>query len=200
MGHNRNDSHNTKLQVLIQPNIGLGSDVRHPVVEILNHTLANEAVLTLKTRSAHWWNVSRASSLELYILFDSQYEQLNTISSEIAERARMLGGVAIGSLQEFTHYSRLFIQPGNAPDIMNLLADHEASIRFLREDAKKCSEEYADEGIRGFLIDVLFQHEKMAWALRSYIENEPVHSESQKGLSTLVGETALLGLAGLKTM
>jgi len=54
MGHNRNDGHDPKLQVLIQPNIGLDSDVRLSVVEILNITLADKAVLTTKTRSAHW--------------------------------------------------------------------------------------------------------------------------------------------------
>jgi len=37
MEHNRNGGYNTKLQVLIQPNNGLDSDVRHPVVEILNN-------------------------------------------------------------------------------------------------------------------------------------------------------------------
>ena len=92
-GHDHNDGHNPKLHILIQPNIGLDSDVRHSVVDILNNTLANEAVLTLKTRSAHW-NVSGAGFFELHILFDSQYKQLNEISDEIAERVRMLGGMA----------------------------------------------------------------------------------------------------------
>ena len=179
MGHNGNDGHHPKLQVLIQPNIGLDSDVRRSVVEILNNTLANEAVLTVKTRGAHW-NVSGAGFFELYILFDSQYEQLNDISDEIAERARMLGGIAIGSLQEFLKNTRLDEQPGDVPDIMDLLADHEAAIRFLREDAKKCSEEYEDEGTFELLVSVLRLHEKMAWMLRSYIEHEPVHGESQK--------------------
>jgi hypothetical protein len=32
MGRNGNDGHNPKLLVLIQPNIGLDSDVRHSVV------------------------------------------------------------------------------------------------------------------------------------------------------------------------
>jgi len=178
MGHNRNDGHNTKLQVLIQPNIGLDSDVRHSVVEILNKTLANEAVLTLKTRNAHW-NVSGAGFIELHILFDSQYEQLNDISDEIAERARMLGGIAIGSLQEFINYTRVEEQPGIVPDILRLLADHESSIRFLREDARKCTEDYEDEGTFELLVSVMRLHEKMAWMLRSYIENEPVHGESQ---------------------
>jgi len=179
MGNNRNDGHNTKLPVLIQPNIGLDSDVRHSVVEILNNTLANEAVLTIKTRSAHW-NGSGGGFFEQHILFDSQYKQLNDVSDEIAERARMLGGIAIGSLQEFINYTRVEEQPGIVPDILRLLADHEASIRFLREDARKCAEEYEDEGTFELLVSVMRLHEKMAWMLRSYIANEPVHGESQE--------------------
>jgi starvation-inducible DNA-binding protein len=171
MRNNHNDRRNAKLQILIQPNIGLESDARHSVVEILNIGLANEAVLTLKTRSAHW-NVSGASFFELQNLFDSQYVQLNKISDEIAERARMLGGLPIGSFEGFLKNTRLEEQPGNVPEIMDLLADHEAVIRFLREDAKKCSEEYEDEGTRDFLVNILFLHEKMAWVLRSHIEPE----------------------------
>ena len=177
MGYDHNDGHNPLLNVLIQPNIGLDTDVRHAVVEILNKTLANEEVLTVKTRSAHW-NVSGAGFSELHILFDSQYKQLNDISDEIAERARMLGGIAIGSLREFIKYTRLEEQPGVIPDILRLLADHEASIRFLREDARKCSEEYEDEGTFELLVGIMRLHEKIAWMLRSFIEKEPDYSES----------------------
>jgi starvation-inducible DNA-binding protein len=62
---------------------------------------------------------------------------------------------------------------------MDLLADHEAAIRFLREDAKKCSEEYEDEVTRDFLVDILCLHEKMAGMLRSYIEPELTGDESK---------------------
>jgi starvation-inducible DNA-binding protein len=165
-----NDGHHPK-PVSIQPNSGLDSDARRSIVGILNNTLANLAVLTLKTRSAHW-NVSGAGFSELYALFDSQYKQLNAISGEIAERARMLGGLAIGSLQEFIDHTRVEEQPGVVPGILRLLADHEASIRFLREDAKKCSEEYEDEVTFELLVRVMRLHEKMAWILRSYIEPE----------------------------
>ena len=182
MRRNRNDGHNSKLLVLIQPNIGLDSDVRHSVVEILNNTLADEAVLTLKTRSADW-NVSGTGFFDLHILFNSQYEQLNDISDELAERAQMLGGSAIGSLQEFIRYTRVEEQPGVVPDILRLLADHEVVIRFLREDIRKCSEEYEDEGTVELLVSVMRLHEKMAWMLRSYIENEPAHGEGQKSIS-----------------
>ena len=178
MHPNRNDGHNTKLQIPIQPNIGLDSDVRHAVVEMLNNTQSNEVVLTMKTRNAYW-NVSGAGFIELHILFDSQYKQLNAISDEIAERVRMLGGVAIGSLQDYIHSTRLEEQPGVIPDTLRLLADHEACIRFLREDVRKSTEEYEDEGTFELLVGIMSLHEKMAWMLRSYIENDPVYGESQ---------------------
>ncbi len=184
MDPNRNNGHITNLLVEIQPNIGLDSDVRHSVVDILNNALANEAVLSQKIRSAHW-NVSGSGFFELHILFDSQYKQLNEISDEIAERSRMLGGIAIGSLKEFIQFSRLEEQPGSVPKIMILLADHEATIRFLREDARKCEEEYEDEGTFELLVSVMRLHEKMAWMLRSYLEIEPVFVEKLNALPKL---------------
>jgi starvation-inducible DNA-binding protein len=179
MDHNRNDGHNTKVQVLIQPNIGLDSDVRHAVVKILNIALADEAVLKTKTRCAQW-NVRGTGFFELRILFETQYQLLNQISSEIAERVQMLGGYAIGSLEEFLDYTRLEEHPGFVPDTLRLLADHEASIRCLREDSRKCTEEYEDQGTFELLVSIMSMHEKMAWMLRSYIENEPFHDKSQK--------------------
>ncbi len=179
MEHNRNNGHNLILQVITQPNIGLDNDVRRSVVDILNITLADEALLKTKTRSAHW-NVRGVDFYKLYTLFDTQYQLLNTISDEIAERARMLGGVTIGSLEEFLNYTRLEEQPGVAPDILRLLADQETCIRFLREDARKCTEDFEDEGTGELLVRVMRMHEKMAWMLRSQIEKEPEQGESQK--------------------
>ncbi len=172
MEHNRNGNHNAKSQVLIGP----GIDVRRAVVEILNHTLANEALLSLKTRSAHW-NVSGAGFLELHVLYKTQYKQLNTIADEIAERACTLGGLPIGSFEGFLNHARLEEKPGVVPNIMDLLGDHEASIRFLGEDAIKCSEEYADRSTGDFLSNVQLLHEKMAGILRAHIEPQLTRDE-----------------------
>ena len=104
MRPNRNDGHNPTAADPHPAEHRAGQ--RCPSVRLWKSSTIlwpNEAVLTLKTRSAHW-NVSGAGFFELHILFDSQYKQLNDISDEIAERARMLGGIAIGSLQEFLHY------------------------------------------------------------------------------------------------
>jgi starvation-inducible DNA-binding protein len=92
----------------------------------------------------------------------------------------MLGGIAISSFEEFLAHTRLVEQPRGVPGILHLLADHETVIRFLREDVRKSTEEFEDEGTFELLVRVMRLHEKMAWVLRSYIENEPVHDEIQK--------------------
>src|SRR5512133_3583506 len=79
-----NDGHKSKpLHILIQPNIGLESDVRHPIIEILNNSLANEKILSQKTRSAHW-NANGSGFFEMHILFETQYKQLDEIADKIA--------------------------------------------------------------------------------------------------------------------
>jgi len=173
MGNNHKNSLNVLQQILIQPNIGLDIEVRQSVVSLLNITLADEVILTTKTRNAHW-NVRGLDFFELHTLFETQYQLMNNICDELAERARMMGGLAIGSLQEFLDKTRLKEQPGTVPDTLHLLADHETSIRFLREDARKCSEDNEDEGTFDLLISIMRMHEKMAWMLRSFIENEPI--------------------------
>lgn len=172
MGPDPNDSRIKKLDITIQPNLGLECDVRNSIVEILNITLANVAVLAAKTHSARW-HVQGRGYLDLRSLFDDQFNQLNMHSDEIAERVRILGGFAIGSLQEFIQFSRLLEQPGVVPDILRLLADHESCVRFMREDARKCAEEYEDAVTFDLLVSGMRRHEKMAWVLRSYIESDP---------------------------
>jgi starvation-inducible DNA-binding protein len=171
MARNHAPGTNYNLQVPIEPNIGLDGDARNSVVEILNTLLADETVLTMKTRSAHW-HVHGPGFLEMQSLLEQQFNQLNKISDEIAERVRMLGGFTISSLEECLRYTRLKELPGEVPEIMGLLADHEASVRFLREDARKCFEEYEDHGTYALLVSFIGLHEKMAWILRSYIEPE----------------------------
>jgi starvation-inducible DNA-binding protein len=179
MGQNRKDGQILKQQILIQPNIGLDGDVRRAVIEILNNTLANEIVLSQKTRSAYW-NASGSGFMELHTLFESEYQQLSGIADNAAQRIRMLGGVVIGSMQALTKNSRLEEQLGQIPDILHLLADHEACIRYMREDARKCAIEFEDEGTFDMLVSAMSLHEKTAWMLRSYIESKPMNGDGQK--------------------
>jgi len=157
----------------MKPNIGLSDLEGESVVQLLHILLADEVVLYTKTRNYHW-NVSGPQFNDLHKFFESQYGALNEIVDQVAERARSVGGRAIGTLAEFLKKSRLKEQPGQYPEagemISRLLADHEIIIRSLRSDLVLSAEKYHDAGTSDFLTGLMEQHEKMAWMLRSFLE------------------------------
>jgi starvation-inducible DNA-binding protein len=156
------------VQVTIQPNLGLDAAARQSIVELLNLLLADETVLSLKTRSADE-ETSGTVFPDPHSLYEAQYKQINELSAEIVERINILGGVHISDSERLIDSARLDRRLLSVPDMLGLLADHEALIRFLREDAQKCSEIYEDQGTFALLVSVMRNHEKMAWILRSNI-------------------------------
>jgi starvation-inducible DNA-binding protein len=159
----------------MSPNIGLLEEQREGVVAILSTLLADEYLLYTKTRNYHW-NVVGPQFNDLHKFFEAQYNELNEIVDDVAERGRVLGGHALGTMTEFLKYTRLEEQAGYYPDardmIADLLADHEALIRYLRGDLETCAERYHDAGTNDFLTGLMEQHEKMAWMLRAFLEGK----------------------------
>lgn len=157
----------------MNPNLGLTEESRLKVVKILTDLLADEYVLVTRTRGYHW-NVVGPHFAELHALFQEQYEQLDTVVDDVAERARQLGGRALGTLAEFIQRTRLKESPGEWPDaekmLRNLLADHEALVRTLRSDLETCGSEHGDAGTEDFLTGLMERHEKIAWMLRAFVE------------------------------
>lgn len=139
----------------------------------MNNLLADEYVLYTKTRNYHW-NVVGPQFNDLHKFFQEQYEALDEMVDEVAERARSVGGKAYGTLAEFSQHSRLKEQPGKQPAaatmVANLQADHEAMVRTLRADLETEMEKHNDAGTNDFLTGLMEKHEKMAWMLRSFNE------------------------------
>jgi len=156
---------NTEGGKAMHPNIGLSEEQREGVVTILNTLLAH-----------YHWNVVGPQFNDLHKFFEAQYNELNEIVDDVAERARSLGGHALGTMMEFLKYTRLKEQSGHYPDartmIADLLADHEALICHLRVDLETCVERYQDAGTNDFLTGLMEQHEKMAWMLRAFLEGK----------------------------
>lgn len=151
-------------------NIGLSDQERKGVSDILNTLLADEYVLYTNTRNYHW-NVVGPQFHDLHKFFESQYEELNEVVDEVAERVRTLGGTALGSLTEFLKQTRLKEHPepsGSALQMVkNLLMSHEAVIQSLRVDLETCADKFHDMGTNDFLTGLMERHEKMAWMLRA---------------------------------
>jgi starvation-inducible DNA-binding protein len=156
----------------MNPRIGIKDSDRAAVVNILNGVLADEVVLYIKTRNYHW-NVVGPDFSELHKFFEAQYEQIEAFMDDTAERARALGGHALGTLVELQKRARLKETPGKYPKaammVAELLADHEALIMALRKDQEACQSKFSDAGTADFLTGLMEEHEKVAWMLRSYL-------------------------------
>lgn len=149
--------------------IGLNDRDRQGVTGILNALLADEYVLYTKTRNFHW-NVTGANFHELHAFFQAQYEELDEIIDQVAERVRALGERPASTLREFLKISRLTESDDrlNSHEMLQeLLADHESLIRQMREDLEEAGSRYNDAGNSDEITGWLKQHEKMAWMLRS---------------------------------
>lgn len=154
----------------MEPKIGITKKDLNTSVDFLTVVLANEMLLYVKTRKFHW-NVSGNSFMELHKLFEEHYTELEHTIDEIAERISKLGAKAIGTMQEFIDHATLK-ENSNTVDqkdmINELLSDHEAILKQLREYIKEV-EETNDYGTADFLTALLQSHETQAWTVRKYV-------------------------------
>ncbi len=156
----------------MKPNIGISEKHLKNGVLILSAVLANEVVLYIKTRKAHW-NVTGESFMELHKLFQSQYTELEVSIDDVAERIGKMGEITPGTMTEFLKSSSLKEHPAKYTSskdmIKELLSDHETVIIQLRKDIDACVEKNKDAGTADFLTGLMEQHETTAWILRRYL-------------------------------
>jgi starvation-inducible DNA-binding protein len=153
------------------PNIGLPDATRGAIIARLNTLLADEYLAYTRARNFHW-HVSGPFFAPLHAFFQAEYEALDLMVDDIAERVRTLGGHAFGTLAEFARNARLTEGPGDTPSASKmlelLLADHEAIVRSLRPDVRFCAES-GDDGTADFLTALIEAHEKRAWMIRAQL-------------------------------
>ena len=152
-------------------NIGITKEQRSQVAYPLRVMLADEYVVFTKLFKYHW-NVTGMAFGSLHALFQEQYEQVFSLIDDIAERIRALGELPIGTLSEFSEYSNIQEYPGSNPDastmLSNLVADYEAMIRYMREQAAAI-EAIGDIVTANFIEEIIEKHEKGAWMLRAHL-------------------------------
>jgi len=153
-------------------NTGIPDNHLQEVAVKLNKLLANELFLSMKTRNYHW-NVEAPNFFELHKFFESQYNELDEIMDDVAERIRALGHHAEGSIKDLSLLTDLTEQPGTSDpkeQIQNLLNDQDTITQQLRHLITEFGETHKDLGSADFVTGLLRTHEKMAWMLRSFLK------------------------------
>lgn len=153
--------------------IGIKKDNRKSVVGMLEQLLADEYVLYTKYRNAHW-NVEGIDFHSKHVFFEEEYGKLENTIDEVAERIRMLGMYAPGTMARFLELSELTEngpEQNDSASFMNiLLEDHRTVIKFIRKNIGENAEAHNDEGTADFITAIMQMHEQMAWMLRSSIK------------------------------
>jgi len=127
----------------------------------LNEVLARELDLMLETWNYHW-NVEGPLFPSLHALFESQYDTLQGISDEIAERVRALGVVAE------TRVNMIIAKSTSTQEMLsNLATKHEALARWMQDELVPAYAESGDPASADLLTQTLQKHDKAAWMLRA---------------------------------
>lgn len=156
----------------MKTNIGISKENREKVTEVLSKLLADEFVLYTKTLRAHW-NLEGHDFHTKHLFFEEHYNAIKRFTDSVAERIRKVGQYAPATLKEFLDLTQLtekYDGDNTSQDFTAaLLKDHDAIIKYIRENISKVEEDYEDVGTGDFLTGLLQEHEEMAWMLRATI-------------------------------
>ncbi len=167
------DKKHAGLEQEREPSIGISSQDRNASIKLLNSILADMFVLYVQTLNYHW-NLVGPQFNDYHALFDAQYRALFDEIDKIAERVRVVGGIAHGSMSEMIAGASLQEDSGDIPAprqmVVNLLKQHEKLIKNLRHAINETAKNERDMGTSDLLTGLLVAHEKTAWMLRALAE------------------------------
>jgi starvation-inducible DNA-binding protein len=153
--------------------LGITDTNRQSVANELAKMLADENVLYIKTKNAHW-NIEGPDFYDKHKFFESQFGQLDEFIDSVAERIRSIGHYAPATLKSYLSLTHLTEKTRDHNDgqsfVKELLEDHESIIINLREQIHPFANEYHDLGTSDFITGLMESHEKMAWFLRSHLK------------------------------
>jgi starvation-inducible DNA-binding protein len=156
----------------METHIGINETARQEVAEQLTKLLADEFIFYTKARNAHW-NVEGSNFYSMHLFFEGQFNQLDDIMDNIAERIRFIGHYATATLKSFlhlTHFSEASRSKNVSEGFVNeLLADHNTIIESLCGNIDLFANKYHDLGSNDFINGLMETHEKMAWTLKSHL-------------------------------
>ncbi|QBQ41489.1 Dps family protein [Sphingobacterium psychroaquaticum] len=155
----------------MKTSIGIKENDTQAVAVILNKLLADEHVLYIKLRNAHW-NIEGPDFHAQHLFFENIYNEISTSIDDIAERIRAIGHYAAGTMKEFLALTQLTEMRYKKNDsqgyIKELLEDFESIIIYIRSQIETVGDKHKDAGTEDFLVGLMAGYEKTAWMLRAH--------------------------------
>lgn len=144
---------------------------KNAIAESLRTVLASTHVVALQARSYHW-NVVGARFIPLHDFFGEQYEALQEVEDEIAERVRALGQPCFASVQEFARLATIREDEQLPKSANDMLERYAQNLEHLNDGVRSClalAQEAHDEVTADMMIGRLREQEKALWMVRSML-------------------------------
>lgn len=157
---------------LYSSRIDLPENIRTPIIELLNASLAISTDLKSQVKQAHW-NVKGMNFYQLHLLFDTIAGELEEYIDLVAERITALGGVANGTVRIAATNSILPEYPldiVNSIDHVNALAERLAVYAQHLRDNMTRAMELGDQDTNDLYIEVSRTIDKYLWFLEAHLQ------------------------------
>lgn len=136
----------------------------------LNKILAETYGLYIMTQGYHW-NIEGKNFPQLHAAFQTQYEELSGAVDELAERVRVYGVRALGSVHEIAGKATLkAVKVMKERPMVDSLAKGHEKLSGLCETLRAQAVGAGDEALADIMIERLRAHQKFAWMLRASLK------------------------------
>lgn len=141
-------------------------------IVFLNQLLANQHVLYIKTRNAHW-NITGIDFKPVHSFFQELYTKFENDIDLIAERIRKLGSPVVANMQYFLDAATLSSNEPTAFNSIALISYISSDLTIINETIRieleiLSANKSTDYGTINFLTNLLEENEKTLWFLNSH--------------------------------
>ena len=128
------------------PEIGLKSNTKSAMIDLLNARLADAIDLALVIKQAHW-NLKGPTFIAVHELLDEMRDDIDEHVDIIAERVAQLDGIALGTTQNVAKATKLAPYPTDirkVADHLEALVERYAALGKTTREAIDTADEAAD--------------------------------------------------------
>ena len=152
--------------------IGLKSNTKSEMIDLLNARLADAIDLALITKQAHW-NLRGSTFIAVHELLDQLRDDVDEHVDIIAERVAQLDGIAMGTLQAVGKATKLTPYPTDIrkiADHLNALVERYAALSASTREAIDIADEAGDADTADIFTAFSRVLDKNLWFLKSHLE------------------------------
>lgn len=154
------------------PEIGLKSNTKTAMIDLLNARLAEAIDLSLMTKQAHW-NLKGPTFIAVHEMLDPMRAELDGHVDIIAERVAQLDGIAMGTTQTVGKATTLAAYPTDIrkiEDHLKALTERYAATAKAARDAIDTSDEAGDADTADIFTAYSRTLDKNLWFIKSHLE------------------------------